>query len=127
MAVCMFELTHLILAGLLGVGGGFGAKAPSPQQAPSVVGSAGRQAPEPLPDASAFAAKVRATLRTDRALRAQYTFLERREEISISKLGKVKEGPVKVYEVYPSEEPGNTWKRLISVNGQRLSASELER
>lgn len=103
----MFELTQLILAGLL------------------VVVSPERQAPSPLPDASAFAAKVRATLRTDRALQAQYTFLERREEISISRLGKVKEGPVKVYEVYPSEEPGNTWKRLISVNGQRLSASEL--
>lgn len=105
----MLQLTQLILAGLL------------------VLTSPGRQAPEPLPDASAFAASVRAKLRTDRALRAQYTFLERREEISISKLGKVKEGPVKVYEVYPSEESGNTWKRLISVNGQRLSASELEK
>ena len=45
----------------------------------------------------------------------------------MSKLGKVKEGPVKVYEVYPSVEPGNTYKRLIAVNGKPVSATELER
>jgi len=86
-----------------------------------------RVAPDstPLPDVSAFTAQVRARLRTDRALQAQYTFLERREEITVSKLGKVKDGPVKVYEVYPSEDPGNLWKRLISVNGTPLSAAEL--
>ena len=80
-----------------------------------------------LPDVSAFVAEVRARLRTDRALQAQYTFLERREEISVSKLGKVKDGPVKVYEVYPSEEPGNTWKRLIWVDGKPLSSAELDK
>jgi hypothetical protein len=78
-----------------------------------------------LPEVSAFTAQVRARLRSDRALQAQYTFMERREEIDVSKLGKVKEGPVKVYEVYPSEEPGNLWKRLMSVNGKPLSAAEL--
>ena len=78
-----------------------------------------------LPEVSAFSAQVRARLRSDRALQAQYTFMERREEIDVSKLGKVKEGPVKVYEVYPSEEPGNLWKRLMSVNGKPLSAAEL--
>jgi hypothetical protein len=85
------------------------------------------QAPDstPLPDVSVFAAKVRARLRSDRALQAQYTFLERREEISMSKLGKVKDGPVKTYEVYPSEDPGNLYKRLVSVDGKALSAAEL--
>ena len=53
--------------------------------------------------------------------------MERNEEIAMSKLGKVKDGPVKVYEVYPSEEPGNTWKRLVSVDGKRLSEAELEK
>ena len=79
----------------------------------------------PLPEVSAFTAQVRARLRTDRALQAQYTFLERREEISVSKLGKVKDGPVKVYEVYPSEDPGNLYKRLVSVDGKPLSEAEL--
>ena len=116
---------QLILVAALGVGGvaECGAQAPPPQL------SAAQQEPaaQALPDAAAFAAQVRARIRTDRALQAQYTFMERREEIDVSKLGKVKEGPVKVYEVYPSEEPGNTWKRLISVNGTRLSATELEK
>lgn len=83
--------------------------------------------PEALPEVSAFAASVRARLRSDRALQAQYTFLERREEVTMSKLGKVKEGPVKVYEVYPSVEPGNTYKRLISIDGKPLSPTELEK
>ena len=39
----------------------------------------------------------------------------------------MKDGPVKVYEVYPSEEPGNTWKRLVSVDGKPLRAAELEK
>ena len=99
---------------------------------PQAVGSIAQQQPvasesTPLPDVSAFAASVRARLRSDRALQAQYTFLERREEIAMSKLGKVKEGPVKVYEVYPSEEPGNLYKRLVSVDGKPLSAAELAR
>ena len=59
----------------------------------------------PLPDVSAFTAQVRARLRTDRALQAQYTFMERREEISVSKLGKVKDGPVKVYRGVPVGGP----------------------
>ncbi len=72
---------------------------------PQALGPRPRTAP--LPEVSAFTAQVRARLRTDRALQAQYTFMERREEIRVSKLGKVKDGPVKVYEVYPSEDPGN--------------------
>ena len=43
----------------------------------------------------------------------------------MSKLGKVKDGPVKMYEVYPSEDPGNLYKRLVSVDGKPLSAAEL--
>jgi hypothetical protein len=79
----------------------------------------------PLPDAAAFAAEVKSRLRTDRALQAQYTFLERREEIEVSKLGKVKKGSVKEYEVYPSIVPGNTYKRLITVDGRPLDAAQL--
>lgn len=81
----------------------------------------------PLPDAASFAAEVKSRLRTDRALQAQYTFLERREEIEVSKLGKVKKGSLKEYEVYPSVVPGNTYKRLIKVDGRPLDASQLSR
>jgi hypothetical protein len=51
----------------------------------------------PLPDRDSFIATVKAKLRSDRALQAQYTFVERREEIDVSKLGKVKKGAVKTY------------------------------
>jgi hypothetical protein len=81
--------------------------------------------PRPLPDATTFLAQVKARLRTDRALQAQYTFLERREEIEISKLGKVKEGPVKEYEVYPSLIPGNTYKRLVRIDGRPIDPQVL--
>ncbi len=81
----------------------------------------------PLPDFGAFESQVKARLRTDRALQANYTFLERRDEIEIGKLGKVSSGTVKTYEVYPSPEPGNTYKRLIAVNGVPVPADELAR
>ena len=103
------------------------ARLPPPAAAPETAGPAGQPAGRALPDRAEFIARVRAGLRTDRQLQAQYTFLERREEVEVSKLGKVKDGPVKVYEVYPSVEPGNTYKRLISVDGRRLSDEELEK
>jgi hypothetical protein len=96
---------------------------------PAMAGPAppgGGQA-EPLPDGRAVAAEVRRRAMTDRELQSHYTFIENREEIEVSKLGKVKKGPTKTYEVYPSREPGNTYKRLIAVNGKPLSAAELEK
>ena len=90
----------------------------------SVSGSAQDR---PLPDPKAFGAEVRRRVLTDRELQSQYTFLEKREEITVSKLGKVSKGPVKTYEVYPSVRPGNTYKRLIAVNGVPLPPAELER
>lgn len=79
----------------------------------------------PLPDSGPFVAEVKARLQTDRALQSQYTFLERREEIEVSKFGKVKKGAVKEYEVYPSLIPGNTYKRLIKVDGRPLDPAGL--
>ena len=93
----------------------------------AVPASAAKQADRPLPNAKAFAAEVRKRLYGDRAAMSQYTYIERREEIDISKLGKIEEGPLKVYEVYPSREAGNTYKRLIAVDGVALTPEELEK
>jgi hypothetical protein len=90
-----------------------------------LAGTAMRADERPLPDARAFAQEVRKRLRADRELQSEYTYIERREEIRVSKLGQVTEGPVKVYEVYPSVEPGGTYKRLIAVGGVPLSPAEL--
>ena len=81
----------------------------------------------PLPEKDQFVADVRARLRSDRALQANYTFTERRQEIEVSKLGKVSADVTKTYEVYPSADPGFTYKRLIAVNGKAIPADELAR
>ena len=85
------------------------------------------QSPEPLPDVHAVAREVRKHVLSDRELQSQYTFIERREEIQVSWLGKVSKGPVKTYEVYPSLVPGNTYKRLVAVDGKPVPPAELER
>ena len=81
----------------------------------------------PFPDLEVLKAQVKERILADRERRSQYTYMERREEIEFSKLGRVSDGPVKVYEVYPSPEPGNTYKRLLSVNGKPLTPEELAR
>jgi hypothetical protein len=89
---------------------------------------AAQDSPAPsLPDARAFIASVRARLRTDEELQAQYTYLEKRQQIRVSKTGKVALGDLRLFEVYPSTEPGETYRRLIAVNGTPLPPDELER
>ena len=57
----------------------------------------------------------------------QYTFRERRQDVKVSKLGKLHLGPWREFEVYPSPVSGETYKRLISVDGRPLPADELAR
>jgi len=96
-------------------------------QSPATDAVSATRADAPLPELESFAAEVKARLRSDRALQANYTFLERREEIEVSKLGKVSVGSTKTYEVYPSPDPGDTYKRLVAVDGAPIDASELEK
>lgn len=85
------------------------------------------QPAQPLPDVPSLIRDVRAGLRTDEALLRQYTFKERRRDVKVSKLGKIHLGPWRAFEVYPSEVPGETYKRLVSVNDVALPAADLER
>lgn len=78
-------------------------------------------------DSKEFLKKVRANLQLDNDLQTQYTYLERRADVRVSKLGKVTIGPKRTFEVYPSGKPGKTYKRLVEVDGQRLSEAELQR
>lgn len=84
-----------------------------------------RQSSPLLPQHERFIAEVRAHLRTDEDLQSQYTYIERRQDIRVSKLGKVRLGDVRLFEVYPSPEPGQTDKRLIEVNGRPLDPEAL--
>jgi len=81
----------------------------------------------PLPDIATLARDVRARLEPDAALLRQYTYKERRRDVKVSTLGKVHLGPWREFEVYPSREPGETYKRLVAVDGAPLPPDELAR
>ena len=90
------------------------------------IGAAGLPASE-FPDPDAFMRKVRAAARLDYEILREFTYLERRRDIKLSKLGKVTIGPMRTFEVYPSAVPGRTYKRLVEVDGRRLDPAELAR
>lgn len=81
----------------------------------------------PLPDRDRFIGEVRRHLQSDEDLQSQYTYLERRQDVRVSKLGKIRIGDIRLFEVYPSNGGGGTYRRLIAVNGVPLPAQELER
>ena len=81
----------------------------------------------PLPETQQLVREVKAGLRTDEELLRQYTFRERRRDVDVTKFGKVRFGPWREFEVYPSEVPGETYKRLVSVDNVPLAPAVLER
>ena len=80
-----------------------------------------------LPDPDTFMKKVRDTARLDYEIQKEFTYLERRRDIRLSKLGKVTVGPMRTFEVYPSPIRGRTYKRLIAIDGKPLDPAELAR
>jgi hypothetical protein len=87
----------------------------------------GQTGAAPLPETQQLVREVKAGLRTDDELLRQYTFRERRRDVDVTKFGKVRFGPWREFEVYPSEVPGETYKRLISVDNVPLAPAVLER
>jgi hypothetical protein len=87
--------------------------------------SPGTQSP-PLPDRDAFMSMVRAAIRLDSDLQKDFTYLERRRDVKVGALGKVSVGPLRTFEVFPSAEPGQTYKRLIAIDGKPLDSAELQ-
>jgi hypothetical protein len=81
----------------------------------------------PLPPNHEFISRMRGALRFDNDLQRAYTYLERRRDVKITGLGKVTVGPLRTFEVYPSNQPGRTYKRLIAIDGKPLPPAELER
>jgi hypothetical protein len=85
------------------------------------------QTPAPaVPDRDAFIAEVRSRLRTDEELQGKYTYLEKRQQIKVSKLGKVQLGQTRLFQVYPSPDPGRTYRRLMAVDGVPLDPAALK-
>ena len=81
----------------------------------------------PLPDLDSLLKEFRKTLRSDRLLLSQYTYLETVTERQRDKQGQIKKTEVRVFEVYPSLEEGETYRRLISRDGKALGVAELEK
>jgi hypothetical protein len=82
---------------------------------------------EKFPDPATLGQRVRAAIRLDYELQEQFSYVEQRREVWVSKLGKVEVGPQRTFEVYPSSIPGRTYKRLIAVDGKPLTGEELIR
>ena len=79
----------------------------------------------PLPDARAFLAEVRERLHTDDFLLDQYTFTERQTERRLDGDGNVKKVTSSSYEVYPSAQPGHTYRKLVERDGKALPVDDL--
>jgi hypothetical protein len=84
-----------------------------------------RQAPLPAIDQSELARRIRESVRLDYQSQANFTYIERRRDFKMSKLGKVTIGPMRTFQVMPSPVSGQTYKRLIAVDGKPLTAEEL--
>ncbi len=81
----------------------------------------------PLPELNAFLTAARARLATDHRLQSQYTYLERRHELKLTKLGKLTTGSVELFQVYPGDGDIRTYRRLIEVDGKPLPPAELDK
>jgi len=80
---------------------------------------------KPLPEPRAFLEEVRQNLRSDRLLVEQYTFTEKFTERRLDSHGAVKKLRNETFEVYPSAEPGQMYRRLVARDGRPLSEAEL--
>jgi len=83
------------------------------------------EVPQPLPELHTFLQAVRGNLHTDETLLDQYTFTEKHTERRLDGKGGVKKVTTATFEVYPSLEPGHTYRRLIERDGHTLTSDEL--
>jgi len=81
----------------------------------------------PLPTRESLMALVRAAARLDIDLQKDFVYIERRRDVKVGPLGKVSVGPLRTFEVFPSAEPGRTYKRLIAIEDRPLDPAELQR
>lgn len=88
---------------------------------------AGARAQNGVADPNEILRRVREAARLDYELQANFTYIEHRRDVKISRLGKVSVGPLRTFEVYPSREAGGTYKRLIAIDGKPLPPAELAR
>ncbi len=120
-------LPSLLLAAVVGFGTASAQTSTPPAGSPTSFPSAppSAAAEKPLPDLAPFLQEVRAHLHSDEVLLDQYTFTEKHTERELDPRGGVRKVKTETYEVYPSLEPGHTYRRLVEKNGRILDAREL--
>ncbi len=79
----------------------------------------------PLPDLSAFAARVKTTLATDDARQSGYVYNERTITEKLDGAGRVLHRSERVVEVYPNIPGDPAYRRLIEEDGHPLSSRRL--
>ena len=85
----------------------------------------GGQPPLHTPTSAELGRRIREAVRLDYQAQANYTYVERRRDVKISRLGKVTIGPVRTFQVLPSPIPGQTYKRLVAIDDKPLPHEEL--
>ena len=80
----------------------------------------------PLPEIRPFLKEVRRHWRSDEELLAQYTFTEKLTEHRLDGKGQITKTKSEVYEVYPSFEPGQTYRKLVVRDGVPVPARQQE-
>jgi hypothetical protein len=98
------------------------------------IGAAAEEQTQPAPPSNTalpanheFVRRMRSAIRFDDDLQQAYTYLERRRDVKVTGLGKLTVGPQRTFEVYPSNQPGRTYKRLVAVDGTPLPPADLAR
>jgi hypothetical protein len=80
---------------------------------------------KPLPDLDAFIKELRGRLHADQTLLNSYTYTEKQTIRSLDGKGNLKSVQESVYEIYPSIDPDQTYRRLISRDGKPTPPEEL--
>ncbi len=115
----------LFVSALLGAGSGFAQTSLPPPATAATSAPSPSAAERPLPELARFLQEVRSQLHSDEVLLDQYTFTEKHTEREFDARGAVRKVKTETYEVYPSLEPGHTYRRLVEKDGRPLDAGEL--
>jgi len=92
---------------------------------PAAQPPAARHCGTPPADIPAITRNVRENLRRDYSTPRPFTWIEKRRDVDISRLGRISVGPLRTFEVYPGQV--DDYKRLIAIDGKPLDPAELAR
>jgi len=83
------------------------------------------QGSSPLPEARPFLEEARRNLARSQQLAHHYAYKERRADFHVNPFGRMGKGDTRITQVFPSANRQLTQRRVIEVNGQRVSPEDL--